>query len=73
MQLFTIGLHKLNLDGTPHLDDSGSPLAAYDNDDITTFARIWTGFTLAGSTRSNLEKMILSKVSRCQCKSALDP
>jgi hypothetical protein len=59
MQLFTLGLHKLNLDGTPILGEDGDPLPAYDNDDITTFARIWTGFAIAGSWRSNTEGMVL--------------
>jgi hypothetical protein len=59
MQLFTVGLHKLSLDGTPVLGEDGFPLPAYDNDDITTFARVWTGFTIAGSWRSNTESNIL--------------
>jgi hypothetical protein len=44
MQLFTTGLSKLNLDGTPVLDDEGEPVLAYTNDEIMSFARVWTGF-----------------------------
>jgi hypothetical protein len=44
MQLFTTGLSKLNLDGTPVLDGEGQPVLAYTNDEIMSFARVWTGF-----------------------------
>ncbi|MEM1167481.1 MAG: DUF1800 family protein, partial [Planctomycetota bacterium] len=43
IQLFTIGLYELNLDGTRILDGSGKPIATYDNEDIQQFARIFTG------------------------------
>ena len=43
-QLFSIGLVKLNMDGTPKLDESGNTMLAYTNDDIVSFARAWTGF-----------------------------
>jgi uncharacterized protein (DUF1800 family) len=44
MQLFSIGLIKLNIDGTPKLDSDGDTIATYNNDDITEYARVWTGF-----------------------------
>ena len=44
MQLFSTGLVELNLDGTPVLDDQGNPKLAYTNDEIMSFAKIWTGF-----------------------------
>jgi len=44
MQLFSIGLHKLNLDGTPVLDSNGSPVETYDEDDVTNLARVFTGY-----------------------------
>lgn len=43
MQLFTIGLWELNQDGTPKLDTEGGLIPTYDNDDITEFAKIFTG------------------------------
>jgi hypothetical protein len=46
MQLFSIGLNKLNIDGTVQLGPTGQPLQTYDNDDIQTMARLWTGFDL---------------------------
>jgi uncharacterized protein (DUF1800 family) len=45
MQLFTIGLYKLNPDGTYQVDGTGRPLESYTNDQITEFARVFTGFT----------------------------
>ena len=43
MQLFTIGLEKLNTNGTSVLEN-GEPIPTYENSDIQTFARAWTGF-----------------------------
>ena len=43
MQLFTIGLDSLNLDGTPALDTAGNRIPTYDNDDIIEFSKIFTG------------------------------
>lgn len=54
MQLFTTGLDILNPDGTPKLDENGSPMQVYDNDDIMSFARGWTGFQRY-SARGNIE------------------
>ncbi len=45
MQLFSIGLYKLNADGTYQTDTSGKQLEAYTNEDITELARVFTGFT----------------------------
>ena len=47
MQLFTIGLEELNLDGTPVLDGSGNPIETYDNSDITGLAKVFTGLSFA--------------------------
>lgn len=54
MQLFTIGVYKLNKDGTLMLDSSGNTMSTYDNSDIQTFARAWTGFD-GNPRRANLE------------------
>ena len=45
MQLFSIGLNKLNPDGTPMLDDQGNFQPTYTQDTITNFARVFTGWT----------------------------
>lgn len=44
MQLFTTGLYSLENDGRWILDDDGGPIQTYTNDEITEFARLWTGF-----------------------------
>lgn len=54
MQLFTMGIEKLNEDGTPVLDGAGEPIPVYDNDDIMTFAKAWTGFE-NNNHRGNME------------------
>ena len=51
MQLFTIGLVQLNLDGTTKLV-SGAPQETYTLDDVTGLARVFTGwdYDLTGTT-----------------------
>jgi uncharacterized protein (DUF1800 family) len=53
MQLFTIGVHQLNMDGTLKLNGS-QPIDTYDNTDIQNFARVWTAFTTQ-DRRGNIE------------------
>ena len=45
MQLMTIGLWQLNMDGSQKLDGSGNPIATYGPSDITGMARVLTGFS----------------------------
>ncbi len=47
MQLFSIGLYELNIDGTLKLRD-GKPIETYDNEDITGLAKVFTGFSYGG-------------------------
>ncbi|HTD05911.1 DUF1800 domain-containing protein [Undibacterium sp.] len=53
MQLFSIGLQQLNLDGTPKLA-GGTTQDTYGQDDITGLARVFTGwdFDMAGKDAS---------------------
>jgi uncharacterized protein (DUF1800 family) len=44
MQLFTIGLVQLNLDGTPTLGADGKPVDTYNQANITDLARVLTGW-----------------------------
>ncbi len=46
MQLFTIGLYQLNLDGTEQTDAQGKRLESYTQADISNIARIFTGWDL---------------------------
>jgi uncharacterized protein (DUF1800 family) len=43
MQLFSIGLFLLEPDGSQTVDGAGAAIPTYDNDDITQFAKIFTG------------------------------
>jgi uncharacterized protein (DUF1800 family) len=47
MQLFSIGLYDLNLDGSLTLSSSGFPIATYDQDAILGTAAVMTGWTYA--------------------------
>lgn len=52
LQLFSIGLYRLNQDGTQQRDAQGRPIASYDQDVIEGFAHAFTGWTyppLAGA------------------------
>ena len=52
MQLFTIGLWKLNPDGTRQLDGLGKPIPTYGQEDIRGMAKVLTGWTYAGCNPS---------------------
>ena len=43
MQLFTIGLWELNLDGSRKLDEEGNFIPTYGNQTITEMAKVFTG------------------------------
>lgn len=45
MQLFTIGLYMLNSDGTQIMNEQGTPVPTYDNEDIYEFAKVFTGLS----------------------------
>lgn len=44
MQLFSIGLYELNLDGTLKLDAQGRPIETYTSADVSNLARVFTGY-----------------------------
>ena len=52
MQLFTIGLYQLNLDGTERRAADGSKLPSYTLSDVTNLARVLTGWDLDVSQSS---------------------
>ncbi len=47
MQLFTVGLWKLNVDGSRQLDGLGNPVPTYSQADVTNLARVFTGWASA--------------------------
>lgn len=50
MQLFSIGLYELNIDGTERLDASGKKIETYSLSDVTNIARVFTGYEIDYST-----------------------
>ncbi len=52
MQLFSIGLVQLKIDGTPRLDANGQPIYTYSAADIDGLSRVFTGFGWAGPDTS---------------------
>ncbi len=55
LQLFSIGLHQLNMDGTEILDIDDNPIPTYDQTVIENFARVFTGWNYAGCPDNNWE------------------
>lgn len=53
MQLFSIGLVELHLDGSVRRDGNGVAIATYDQGDIENLARVFTGWSWHAEERSN--------------------
>ncbi len=53
MQLFTIGLNQLKLDGTEQLDGNGKPIPTYALNDVTNLSRVFTGYDLDNAQGKN--------------------
>jgi uncharacterized protein (DUF1800 family) len=53
MQLFSIGLVQLNIDGTPKLDGYGKPLESYSTGDVEGLSYAFTGFSWGGADTLN--------------------
>jgi uncharacterized protein (DUF1800 family) len=56
MQLFTIGLLRLNADGSVQTGAGGQPLETYTQDDITGLARVFTGWNLDSSDNNTPDR-----------------
>ena len=54
MQLFSIGLNKLNIDGTPQKDAQGNLIPTYTQEDVNQLARVFTGWDLQRNPRYGL-------------------
>lgn len=53
MQLFSIGLWMLNLDGTRKLDGNGNPIPTYAEETVREFARVLSGWTFSNQDQQN--------------------
>ena len=51
MQLFSIGLNKLNIDGTPIKGKDGKLIPTYTQNDVNELARVFTGWDLKRNNR----------------------
>jgi uncharacterized protein (DUF1800 family) len=58
LQLFSIGLNRLNPNGTLRLDANGMPIPTYDQTTIDNFAKIFTGWILAAPVRTGVPNYI---------------
>jgi uncharacterized protein (DUF1800 family) len=58
LQLFTIGLYELNLDGTLKLVN-GKPDETYGQDDISNLARVFTGWDYANNVNTTADRNAL--------------
>ena len=61
MQLFTIGLYQLNMDGTLK-QPSGQPVPTYTQTDVGQAARVWTGYTFANAIATTPDRHLLGMV-----------
>lgn len=53
LQLFSLGLAKLNQDGTPVLDAGGKAVPTYGEDTVAGFAKAFTGWSFAGANTAD--------------------
>ncbi len=56
MQLFTIGLYRLNMDGTLQMS-AGQPIETYTQADVTQLARVFTGLVLDSADSSTPDRL----------------
>lgn len=64
MQLFSVGLYHLNMDGTQILDENGDAEETYSIEEIQSYARVWTGFVKApdrGGNEGGVDPMNLER------------
>ena len=54
MQLFSMGLNKLNIDGTPIKGKDGKLIPTYTQNDVNELARVFTGWDLKRNNRYGL-------------------
>lgn len=57
MQLFTIGLVRLNQDGSLQTGAGGAPIETYTQDDITGLARVFTGWNLDSADTTSPDRL----------------
>ncbi len=63
MQLFTLGLYKLNPDGTTQ---GTTPVETYTQDDVSGLARVFTGFTLDSNDSTTPDRLRRPLIQQAQ-------
>lgn len=53
LQLFSVGLARLNIDGTPVLDGAGKAIPTFDEETVSGFAKAFTGWSFAGANTAD--------------------
>ncbi len=51
MQLFSMGLWKMNQDGSMVKDSNGDPIASYTQNDVEELAKVMTGYDIKGNSK----------------------
>ena len=51
LQLFTLGIHERNMDGTLKRDSNGEPIPVYNGEQVQAFARALTGWSYTASPK----------------------
>ncbi|MEZ5464235.1 MAG: DUF1800 family protein [Lysobacteraceae bacterium] len=72
LQLFSIGLYRLNPDGTRMLD-GGEPIPTYDQDVVRGFAHVFTGWNFAGCNAGNYDSCEPGNADDARWQSAMQP
>lgn len=77
MQLFSIGLLEINLDGSAKLDAQGRVIESYNATDVSNLARVFTGYSIDDSDASfinpNAPHQRINNISSARKPMKLDP
>ena len=69
LQLFSIGLNRLNQDGTLQRDGQGNPIPTYTQDIVKDFAHVFTGWTYATTAAPTSTTRTRTGATRCAASS----
>ena len=61
MQLFSLGLYQLNLDGSEKRDASGNKIETYTQSDVTGIARVFTGWDFDQTQNANTVEPVTNR------------
>lgn len=73
LQLFSIGLHLLEPDGSVRLDAGNDPIPTYDQHVVRGFAHVFTGWNFAGCTAAQFDDCEPGNPYETPWRSAMEP